>query len=318
MKVLLTRRWPQAAEAAFAEQFDTTRSADDVALSLDQLRAALSGFDVLCPTVSDRLPAALWDGATIRTRLIANYGVGTDHIDLAACARQGVVVTNTPDVLTDATAELALTLMLMAARRTVEGWHEAVEHRWTGWRPTHLMGVSLAGKVLGLVGYGKIAQALARKASLALGMRVVCYARRPITPIAGLEVTQASSLDELLAMSDVVSLHIPGGDETRNLIGREAIAAMKPGAMLINTARGTVVDHDALIDALRSGQIGSAGLDVFPAEPAIPEGLIGLPNVVLLPHLGSATVETRVAMGLRVLANVEAFARGEEPSDRVC
>lgn len=319
MKVLLTRRWPEAAQAALAARFETQLSGDDRPLSPEALRAALGEYDVLCPTVSDRLPAALWDGAAPQVKLIANYGVGFEHIDLDACRARGVMVTNTPDVLTHATAELALTLLLMVARRAIEGWDEAREGRWTGWSPTHLMGLGLEGKVLGLVGYGKIAQAFARKAALALGMKIACHARRPISPSAdGIEVVQAPSLEALLAMSDVVSLHVPGGAETRNLIDARALAAMKRGSVLINTARGTVVDHAALIAALKAGHLAGAGLDVFPAEPTIPEGLIGLPGVVVLPHLGSATLETRTAMGLRVLANVEAFARGEEPPDRVC
>lgn len=319
MDVLLTRRWPAEAEAAFTDRFAAAISTDDIPLTIEQLREALGRYDVICPTVSDKLPAALFEGATIRTKLIANYGVGFEHIDIEACKRHGIMVSNTPGVLTDATAELALTLMLMVARRAPEGLHEAEDGTWTGWRPTHLVGTSLAGKVLGLVGYGKIARALAVKAHAALGMRIACYARRPVTVEHGEPaVEQAASLEELLAISDVVSLHIPGGAETNRMIGAAELAAMKPGSILINTARGTVVDHAALVDALKSGHLGGAGLDVYPAEPAIPDGLIGLPSVALLPHLGSATRETRIGMGLRVLANVEAFKKGEPLPDRVC
>jgi lactate dehydrogenase-like 2-hydroxyacid dehydrogenase len=222
-------------------------------------------------------------------------------------------------VLTDATADIALTLLLMAARRAGEGERELRDGRWSGWRPTHLVGSALKGKVLGLVGMGRIAIATARRAKHGFGMKVAYYGRRECDPVvaAELEAEFFPSLHTLLRASDFVSLHVPGGAATANLIDAEAIAEMKPDAYLINTARGGIVDHDALADALDKGRLAGAGLDVYPHEPLVPEVLLGLENVVLLPHLGSANAETRIAMGMKALANVEAFAKGEPLPDQI-
>jgi len=254
-----------------------------------------------------------------RVKLIANYGVGYDHIDLAAAKARGIPVTNTPGVLTDATADIAMTLLLMAARRAGEGERELRAGKWSGWRPTHLVGSALKGKVLGLVGMGRIAIATARRAKHGFGMRIAYYGRRQCDPAVAAELDAEffPELPDLLAGSDFVSLHVPGGAETANLIDAAALAAMKPGSYLINTARGGIVDHDALAQGLRSGRLAGAGLDVYPHEPQVPEALLGLENVVLLPHLGSANAETRVAMGMKALANVEAFASGQPLPDRI-
>jgi lactate dehydrogenase-like 2-hydroxyacid dehydrogenase len=270
------------------------------------------------PTVSDRIDAAVVNGGD-RVKLIANYGVGFDHIDLAAAKAKGIAVTNTPGVLTDATADIALTLLLMAARRTGEGERELRAGKWSGWRPTHLVGSELKGKVLGLVGFGRIGIATAQRAHHGFGMKIAYYARRPCEAevAADLSAEFYPDLKSLLQTSDFVSLHIPGGAETANLIDGAAIAAMKPGSYLINTARGGVVDHEALAAALRSGHLAGAGLDVYPAEPQVPTALLDLENVVLLPHLGSANAQTRTAMGLCALANVEAFAGGADLPNRV-
>jgi lactate dehydrogenase-like 2-hydroxyacid dehydrogenase len=318
MRVLVTRRWPAEVERALRDRFDVVLNESDEPLSGAELARAMDEFDVLCPTVSDRIDAAAMNGGN-RVRLIANYGVGFDHIDLAAAKAKGIAVTNTPGVLTDATADIAMTLLLMAARRAGEGERELRDGRWSGWRPTHLIGSALKGKVLGLVGMGRIAVATARRAKHGFGMRIAYYGRRACDPAvtAELEAEFFPNLHALLAASDFVSLHVPGGAETANLIDAEAIAAMKPGSYLINTARGGVLDHEALADALDRGHLAGAGLDVYPREPEVPEALLGLENVVLLPHLGSATAETRVAMGMKALANVEAFARGEPLPDQV-
>jgi len=317
-RVLLTRRWPEEVERHAAERFDVTLNESDQPLSQAELAAAMGEFDVICPVVPDKLPAEVINGGN-RAKLIANYGVGFEHIDLAAAQAKGVAVTNTPGVLTDATADLALTLILMAARRAGEGEREVRAGRWTGWGPTHLNGASLKGKTLGLVGLGRIGIATAQRARHGFGMRIAYYGRRECTPEVAreLEAEFYPDLHELLAASDFVSLHIPGGAETANLIDAVALAAMKPGGYLINTARGGVVDHAALAEALRSGQLAGAGLDVYPAEPKVPEELLGLDNVVLLPHLGSATRETRIAMGERALANVIAWAEGRPLPDRI-
>jgi lactate dehydrogenase-like 2-hydroxyacid dehydrogenase len=275
-------------------------------------------FDVLCPTVSDRIDAAVIRGGK-RVRLIANYGVGFDHIDIAAARAKDIPVTNTPGVLTDATADIAMTLLLMAARRAGEGERELRAGNWSGWRPTHLVGSALKGKVLGLVGMGRIAIATARRAKHGFGMRIAYFGRRECDRAVAAELGAEffGDLHQLLAASDFVSLHVPGGAETANLIDARALAAMKPGSYLINTARGGIVDHQALALALRAGRLAGAGLDVYPHEPQVPEALLALENVVLLPHLGSANAETRIAMGMKALANVEAFARGEPLPDRI-
>lgn len=311
MRILITRRWPEEVERAMAARFDVVLNETDKPLSQADLAAAMGAFDVLCPTVSDRIDAAVIAGGE-RVKLIANYGVGFDHIDLAAAKARGIAVTNTPGVLTDATADIAMTLLLMAARRAGEGERELRAGQWSGWRPTHLVGSALKGKVLGCVGFGRIAQATARRAHHGFGMKVAYYARRPAdeTVSAELQAEFLPDLKDLLGKADFTSLHVPGGAETANMIDAAALAAMKPGSYLINTARGGVVDHAALAAALRSGHLAGAGLDVYPAEPQVPAELLGIENVVLLPHLGSANSETRLAMGMCAMANVEEFAKG--------
>ncbi|MFC2950429.1 2-hydroxyacid dehydrogenase [Marinicaulis aureus] len=319
LRVLVTRRWPEAAEHYLTERYEVTLNAEDAPMSPARLAQAFDEYDVICPTVSDKIDADIIGAAPRLTRLLANFGVGFDHIDIAACKAANVAVTNTPGVLTDATADLAMALILTAARRTGEGERELRDGRWSGWRPTHLMGRSLSGKTLGLVGFGRIAQATAHRAHHGFGMNILYYSRSAAAPDVerGLGANRMATLEELLRRSDVVSLHVPGGAETSNMIGAKEIAAMKPGAILVNTARGGVIDHDALAAALKSGALSAAGLDVYPAEPVVPASLLGLENVVLLPHLGSATVETREAMGLRAAANVNAFASGSPLPDRI-
>lgn len=320
LKVLLTRRWPEAVERRFRETFDTTLNEADAPLSPEALGRALHAYDVVCPTVCDRISAdVVAAGAPIRARLLANYGVGFNHIDVAACAAAGLTVTNTPDVLTDATAEAAILLMLMAARRAGEGEREVRAGRWAGWRPTHLMGTAVVGKTLGVLGFGRIGRAVATRAGRGFDMPVVYHSRTRAAPEVEAE-TGASwrpTVEAVLAEADFVSLHMPGGAATRGLIGADRLRAMKPGAFLINTARGDVVDEAALAEALTNGVIAGAGLDVFADEPAVHPALLGLDNAVLLPHLGSATRETREAMGLRVFENVAAFAAGRSPPDLV-
>ena len=318
MRVLVTRRWPAEVERALQDRFEVVLNGTDQPLSQAELAQAMGEFDVLCPTVSDRIDAEVIRGGK-RVRLIANYGVGFDHIDLTAAKSKGIAVTNTPGVLTDATADIAMTLLLMTARRAGEGERELRAGRWTGWRPTHLIGSALKGKVLGLVGMGRIAVATARRAKHGFGMRIAYFGRRECDQaiVAELGAEFFGDLHQLLAVSDFVSLHVPGGAETANLIDASALASMKPGAYLINTARGGIVDHDALAAALTNGRLAGAGLDVYPHEPQVPEALLALENVVLLPHLGSANAETRIAMGMKALANVEAFTRGEPLPDGV-
>jgi len=317
-RVLVTRRWPAEVEKALQDKFETVLNAADRPLGAAELAQAMAEFDVLCPTVSDRIDAAVIGGGN-QVKLIANYGVGFEHIDLEAAKANGIAVTNTPGVLTDATADIAMTLLLMAARRAGEGERELREGRWSGWRPTHMVGSALKDKTLGLVGMGRIAIATARRAHHGFGMKIAYYGRREIEPDVAKEYGAqfCPSLHTLLRASDFVSLHVPGGAATANLIDAEAIAQMKPGSYLINTARGGIVDHEALADALDRRHLAGAGLDVYPHEPQVPEALLGLENVVLLPHLGSANAETRIAMGMKALANITAFVNDVPLPDRI-
>jgi len=318
-RILLTRRWTSEVEQYLARRFEVTLNERDEPLGAAALKDAMRDHDALCPTVTDRIDAAVLDVPDRRVRLIGNFGVGFNHIDVATCRRLGIQVSNTPDVLTETTADLAILLLLMATRRAGEGERELRAGRWTGWRPTHLMGQSLAGKVLGLVGFGRIAQATARKAHAAFGMQIAYYGRRRAEPAIEQETGArfVASLDELVAASDVLSLHCPGGAETFHLIDAARLARMKPTAVLINTARGPVVDEAALVEALAARRIGAAGLDVYEEEPRVHPGLLALENAVLLPHLGSATEQTRTAMGMRVAVNLEAFFAGQPLRDPV-
>lgn len=315
-RVLLTRRLPEAVEQAFARDFDCVRNADDAPMAADALRAALRDVDVVVPTVTDRLDAALLDGGPHRCRLLANVGAGTDHIDLEAAHRAGLAVTNTPGVLTDDTADVALALILMACRRLGEGERLVRAGAWHGWAPTHHLGRTLTGATLGIVGFGRIGQALARRA-LACGMRVQACGttsdrvRAAIAADATLGAVRViATRDELLATSDVVSLHAPSTPATRGMLDAAALARMRPGSVLVNTARGALVDEEALADALARGHLAAAGLDVHAAEPRVHARLLTLESVVLLPHLGSATLETRTAMGMMAHANALAWRDG--------
>ena len=316
-RILVTRQWPAAVEQALQERFDVTLQR--APLDVPQWRQALQDYDAICPCVADRITSDLFMGIKPRTRLLANYGVGYNHIDLAAVKAQGIVVTNTPDVLTDATADLAMTLMLMLARRAGEGERQLRRGEWQGWFPTHLMGAMVTGATLGIIGMGRIGLAMAAKAHHGFGMKILYHNRSRVSDpaIAAMKAEYCADMTDLLKRSDFVALHCRGGPDTRHLLNAERLALMQPHAFLINTSRGDVVDEAALIDALQAGRIAGAGLDVFEKEPAVPAALTALANVVLLPHLGSATLETRTAMGMRVLKNLDAFFAGKDVPDRV-
>ena len=318
-RILVTRRWPSQVEAVLSERFDVTLNPDDTPLDAAHLHEALLNYDAVLPTMSDKLPAAIFDGGTIWTKILGNFGVGFNHIDIAAAEAKGVVVTNTPGVLTDCTADIAMLLLLSVARRGGEGERELRAGAWSGWRPTHLVGTKVTGKTVGIVGFGRIGRALAQRCHFGFGMDVVFYNRSAVDPMEAARhgAMQLPTIEDVLAVSDFVSLHCPGGAENRHLMNAVRFAAMKPGAFLINTARGDVVDEAALISALEQGTIRGAGLDVYEAEPNVPERLKTMENVVLLPHLGSATEETRTAMGMKVVENITAFFEGREPPDRV-
>lgn len=318
-RVLVTRRWPQAVEKRMAEVFDLDLNLADRPLTQAELRDAMGRYDAILPTVTDRLPLTVFDGPVPRTRILANYGVGFAHIDTEAAKERGITVTNTPDVLSECTADIAMTLMLMVARRAGEGERELRDGRWSGWRPTHMIGTRVSGATLGIIGFGRIGQAMAQRAHHGFGMRILVQNRSVISPevLAHYNAVQVPTIEDLLPECDFVSLHCPGGAANRHLINARRLDLMRPGAFLINTARGEVVDEHALAQALWFGMIGGAGLDVFEREPVIPQELMDADNLVMLPHLGSASRETREAMGFRVLDNLTDFFGGRVPRDRV-
>lgn len=315
--VWVTRRLPKEVERALEEHFTLRWQRGDVPLTPEELLRAFREADAVLCTVTDRITAECFSQQGRRTVVVANFGVGVNHIALEAARANAVMVTNTPDVLTDDTADLALLLMLAVLRRAGEGERELRAGRWIGWRPTHLLGTRLSGKTLGIVGLGRIGSAVARRAHQGFGMPVVAWSRSHRVPDGLGFVELAPSLDALLARCDVLTLHCPATPDTRHLMAAPQFARMRRGAVLVNTARGDVVDEAALVAALETGQLGGAGLDVYEREPEVHPGLLQRENVVLLPHLGSATIETREAMGMRALANLLAFFDGTDPPDRV-
>ena len=319
LKVIVTRAWPAEVEATLKEKYDVQLNETDVAMTKDEMKAALGNCDVFLPTVTDPVDAEVLSAEPLRAKFIGNFGVGFNHIDLDAAKARGLTVTNTPEVLTDCTADIAMTLLLTAARRTSEGERHLRANAWTGWRPTHLMATKVTGKTLGMIGMGRIAQAMAKRAHHGFGMKIIFVDPYPPSDevIKKFDATQYESIDEVLANSDFVSIHCPGGKETYHLLNKENLAKMKPSAFLINSARGDVIDNDALIEALKNGTIAGAGLDVFEGEPNLDKRFLELENAVLLPHLGSASTETRIAMGNRVLENLAAFEAGDTPKDKL-
>ena len=318
-KVIVSRKWPEEVESRLQELFDVQLNETDTPMTAAQMQAALQRADAFCPTVSDNVSAGVLSVDNLKTRIIGSYGVGFNHIDLDAAKSRALAVTNTPEVLTDCTADLAMTLLLMSARRAGEGERHVRNKEWRGWRPTHMMGAKVTGKTLGLIGMGRIARAMAQRAFHGFGMKIIFTDPYPPSAevVDSLQAEARASIEDVLREADFVSLHCPGGKETWHLINAERLALMQPGAFLINSARGDVIDQTALIEALDQGVIAGAGLDVYEGEPAVPAPLLTMQNVVLLPHLGSASRETRVAMGMRVVENLQAFFNGEEPRDRV-
>jgi lactate dehydrogenase-like 2-hydroxyacid dehydrogenase len=317
--VVVTRRLPEPVHQALTREFDARLNPEDRPLTADGLREALQQADALLTTVTDKVTSDVLSVEHRRANLVANFGVGFNNIDVDAAKARGISVSNTPDVLTDATADLAMTLLLMVARRTGEGERHLRGGQWTGWRPTHMLGTHVTGKTLGLVGMGRIARAVAQRAHHGFGMKVIFHDPFPPPPdvAAALGAEPRATLEEVLREADFVSLHCPAMPETRHLMNPERFAQMRRDAYLVNTARGDVVDEAALVDALQGGRIAGAGLDVFEREPQVTQALVGMDNVVLLPHLGSATQETRVAMGMRAFENLQRFFAGQPLRDRV-
>jgi lactate dehydrogenase-like 2-hydroxyacid dehydrogenase len=313
--VIVTRKIPAAVEGEIAAEFDARLNANDQPMSADALKDAMRSADAVLCCVADRMTADIINTPGRKARLLANYGVGFNNIDIAAAKAAGLSVSNTPDVLTEATADLAMTLILMTARRAGEGERHLRGGHWTGWRPMHMMGTMVTGKTLGLVGFGRIARAVTKRARDGFGMKVIFHDPHVAESAPGAD--RVETLEQLLGRSDFVSLHCPALPETRHLMNAARLAQMKASAILINTARGYVVDEAALVAALQKRQIAAAGLDVYEREPAVSPELLLMENVVLLPHLGSATLETREAMGRRALDNVRLFFSGAPLRDRV-
>jgi glyoxylate reductase len=317
-RVLVTRKLPESIETRMMELFDTTLNPDDEPMSAAALKRAMAENDVLVPTVTDRITAEIIAAAGPSMKLIASFGTGVDHIDVKAAAEKGVWVTNTPGVLTEDTADVAMGLILDVMRRLSEGEHLVRYGDWKGWAPTALLGRRLAGKRLGIVGLGRIGQALARRAR-AFGLSIHYHNRRPVHPEieAELDATYWESLDQMLARMDIVSVNCPATPATFHLLSARRLRLMRPEAMIVNTARGSVIDEAELARMIEKRMIAAAGLDVFEREPEINPILRQAPNVVLLPHIGSATIEGRIEMGERVLINIKTFADGHRPPDRV-
>jgi len=318
-KVFITRKWPVSVEDKLKALYDVTLNEDDRPLTADEFKHALQNYDAVCPTVCDSFPADVLNVENKRCKILGNFGVGYNHIDIVAAKAQDIIITNTPGVLTESTADIAMTLLLMSARRGAEGDRLVRSKQWQGWCPTQMMSSDVTGATLGLIGFGRIAQAMARKAHHGFGMKIIYFKPSPAKPniIDDLNATRCDSIEELMQAADFVSLHCPGGESTRHLINQHMLDLMKPTAHLINTARGDVVDTKALINTLKAKKIAGAGLDVYEDEPNVDEGLLELDNVSLLPHLGSATIATRTAMGEKALDNLDAYFSGQALPNQV-
>jgi len=317
-KVVVTRKLPDPVETRMRELFDTELNLDDTPMGPDALAAAVARADVLVPTITDRIDAEVIAKAGDRLKLIANFGAGVDHIDVTAATERGVTVTNTPGVLTDDTADLTMGLIMAVSRRVVEGARALHDGEFKGWTPTWMMGRRIGGKRLGIIGMGRIGQALARRAR-AFGLSIHYHNRKPVSPRIAeeLEATYWESLDQMLARMDVISVNCPHTPGTYHLLSARRLKLIRPHAIVVNTARGEIIDEASLANMLEAGEIGGAGLDVFEHEPAVNPKLLRLPNVVLLPHMGSATIEGRVDMGEKVIVNIRTWMDGHKPPDRV-
>jgi glyoxylate reductase len=316
--VVVTRRLPDAIETRMRELFDARLNHEDVPMSQAALIEAVQTADVLVPTVTDRIDSKVLVRAGPNLKLIANFGTGVDNIDVKTALERGITVTNTPGVLTEDTADMTMALILAVPRRLVEGVNELQADKFTGWTPSWMLGHRIWGKRLGIVGMGRIGQAVARRAK-AFGLQIHYHNRKKVAPgiEAELEATYWDSLDQMLARMDIVSVNCPHTPATYHLLSARRLKMMKPSAYIVNTARGEVIDENALTRMLGSGELSGAGLDVFEHEPAVNPKLLKLKNVVLLPHMGSATIEGRIDMGEKVIVNIKTFADGHKPPDRV-
>jgi glyoxylate reductase len=317
-KVIVTRELANAVMDRMEQLFDTTSNRGDVPMDRAQLAAAMADCDVLVPTVTDEIDAGLIAGAGERLKLIANFGAGVNHIDLRAARAKGIIVTNTPGVLTEDTADMTMALILSVPRRLAEGEKLVRSGEWRGWSPGGMLGHRIGGKALGIVGMGRIGQAVAARAR-AFGLSIHYHNRHRLPAVleAQLAATWHADLDEMLAAIDIITIHTPRNADSEGLIDARRIGLMRPHVFLINAARGGIVDEEALVDALEAGRLAGAGLDVWKHEPEIDPRLLALPNVVMLPHMGSATYEGRMATGEKVIANIRMWADGHRPPDQV-
>ena len=317
-KVVVTRKLPEQVETRMMELFDTRLNLDDVPLTHDELIMAVQSAEILVPTVTDSVDSEIINSAGNQLRMIANFGAGVDHIDLHAAASKGIVITNTPDVLTEDTADLTMALILMTPRRMGEGERIVRTNKWTGWTPTYLMGHRINGKRLGIIGMGRIGTAVAARAR-GFGLAVHYHNRNRASEDLEkrLEVTYWESLDQMLAHMDIIAVTCPSTPATYHLLSARRLQLLQPTSYIINTSRGYIIDEDALVRLLEAGAIAGAGLDVFENEPIINPKFFGMQNVVLLPHIGSSTIEGRIAMGERVIVNVKSFVDGHKAPNRV-
>ena len=318
LSVVVTRRLPDPVETRLKELFDVELREEDTALSRDELVAAMKRADVLVPTITDTIDGGMLGQAGEKLKLIASYGAGVDHIDVHSARQRGVLVSNTPGVLTEDTADMAIALMLAVTRKLPEGLAEMQSGNWRGWSPMAHLGTRIGGKRLGILGMGRIGQAVARRAQ-AFGMQIHYHNRRRLRPEVEepLEATYWESLDQMVARMDVISVNCPHTPSTFHLINARRLKLMKPKAVIVNTSRGEVIDENALTRSLRAGELAGAGLDVYEHGVAINPRLREMPNVVLLPHMGSATLEGRIEMGEKVILNIKTFADGHRPPDQV-
>jgi len=318
LSVVVTRRLPDAVETRLKELFDVELRDPDTAMTREELAAAMSRADVLVPTITDQIDAGLIGQAGQRLKLIANYGAGVDHIDIATARQRGILVSNTPGVVTEDTADMVMALILAVTRRIPEGLAKMQAGDWPGWSPMANLGGRLGGRRLGILGMGRIGQAVARRAR-AFGLQVHYHNRKRLHPDteAALEATYWESLDQMVARMDILSVNCPHTPSTFHLMNARRLKLVKPTAVIVNTSRGEVIDENALTRGLRAGEIAGAGLDVYERGAEVNPRLRELPNVVLLPHMGSATLEGRIEMGEKVIINIKTFADGHRPPDQV-
>ena len=317
-RVIVTRRLPEIVEARMMELFDTKLNADDHPFSGEELVTAVDEADILVPTVTDKIDKRILDSAKRRIKMIASFGAGVDHIDLEYAEKNGLIVTNTPGVLTEDTADMVMALLLSVPRKLIDGERLIRSGEWQGWSPTHMMGSRIWGKRLGIIGMGRIGQAVARRAN-GFGLNIHYHNRNRLPEVIekSLKATFWEDIDQMLPKMDIISINCPSTPETYHLLSLKRLLSLQSHAYIVNTSRGKVIDEDALAKLLKEKEIAGAGLDVFEREPAVSASLLDAPNTVLLPHMGSSTVEARNAMGEKVIVNIQTFIDGHKPPDRV-